>query len=76
MPTSYYEKAVRSVSSHLWFVNLSSGKLIFTPKKKGVIDPEINDIFEHQLLEKTPSIPHFITRVSMGFCIWKSFGKV
>ncbi len=54
VPTSYFEKAARSYGGHLWYIRLENGTLVFRPKSRGVLDTEVNEVFEQKLLEKDP----------------------
>lgn len=54
VPSSYHEKALKSLSAHLWFVNRENNTLIFTPKPKGLLDEEINATYEKYLLDVDP----------------------
>jgi uncharacterized protein YbaR (Trm112 family) len=53
VPASYLEKTAKSTGAHFWFVQLQAGRLIFTPKTQGILDPEINRFFE-QLMDRDP----------------------
>lgn len=66
VPSSYLEKTTKSNPTHLWFVRLQGGKLVFSPKHRGILDPELNDIFE-MLLDKNPyySLFHYATFYSL-----------
>ena len=50
VPSEYLEKAAKSTASHFWFVRREDGVLVFTPKAAGVLDPYLNDLFDHRLI--------------------------
>lgn len=54
VPSEFLEKSARSTSSHLWFVRLEDGKLVFAPKPAGVLDPLLNDVFDRRLMNRNP----------------------
>ncbi len=59
MPRSYFEKTAMSTAGHLWFVDLKDEQLVFRPKHQGIIDSEINNIYENRLFEKDPLFTAF-----------------
>lgn len=58
MPRSYFEKTVMSTGSHLWFVSLEDGVLVFKPKPSGILDEEINATYE-KLIDRDPLFSAF-----------------
>lgn len=54
VPSSYLEKTCHSTPSHLWFIDLENGELVFRPKPRGTLDPALDRIFRERLLDRDP----------------------
>lgn len=75
VPSSYYEKTLRSYAGHLWFIQEENGTLVFKPKPRGIVDQEQINVLEQQLLERDSLFSAFYyARLSSLFTIrlwWK-----
>lgn len=54
VPSAYFEKAVRSIPGHYWFIDEDKGVLVFRAKPRGIVDPEINDTAEREVWDRDP----------------------
>ena len=60
VPSEYLEKAALSTPTHYWFVSEEGGGLVFRAKPSGVLDPELNRMFNERLWNHDPLYTAFM----------------